>query len=138
MLQHLAVYITLNLMFVRLLTLTALLAYASCVWAATDKCEAPSEYSVIEQCGWQAKEKADAEVKAVYGQLLSTLKANSSRRAQLVKSQQAWVTYRENTCGLWWKAVQYKTPWCSAELAQRRAKELTNLYECQIEGGGKC
>lgn len=105
-----------------------MIAYGGCVWAAPDKCETPSEYGVIEQCGWHAKEAADAEVKAVQGRLLSTLKVNPSRRAQLVKSQQACVTYRENTCGLWWQAVQYKTPWCGAELAQRRARKLTNLY----------
>ena len=102
------------------------------------KCEAPSEYAIIEQCGWEESDRTDVAQKAALSRLMAAVGENRSEVTKLKKSQAAWVSYRNTSCAFWSQRVQYQVPWCMANLNKLRAVELTRMAECQEEGGGKC
>ncbi len=121
-------------------SLVAVLA-AACASAQTtsrDKCDAPSEYNVIEQCGWAENDKLESQLRASYASVVAVLKPKPVDLLKLARSQKAWMTYREESCGLWATRVQYQVPWCRVTLTSARIKELVHVRECEQEGGGKC
>lgn len=122
------------------LTFAAVLA-AACASAQTttrDKCDAPSEYSVIEQCGWEENDRLEAQLKGSYAVLVAVLKSKRTDSQNLASSQKAWLMYRDKSCSFWGNRVQYQVPWCRANLTGARIKELIHMRECEQEGGGKC
>ena len=103
-----------------------------------DKCDAPSKYAVIEQCGRQEVDKLDAKLNASPRDLTAALKGKTADLQQLVVAQRAWLQYREKTCGFGGARVQFNVPWCFANITQKRIEELAHMAECEREGGGKC
>lgn len=121
-------------------SLTAFLATvcASAQTSSHDKCAAPSEHNVIEQCGWAENDKLEAQLKASYAALVAVLRPKPTDSLKLAKSQTAWVTYRDESCGLWRERAQHQVPWCRVNLTSARIKELVHIRECGQEGGSKC
>jgi uncharacterized protein YecT (DUF1311 family) len=117
-----------------LLTLCALSAFGQ----VRDKCDAASEYAVIEQCGWAESDKLGSQLDLAYKQLYAELERKSADLGALVAAQKAWLQYRDLSCGFWSSRVQYQVPWCLANLTAKRVEELTHMLDCERDGGGKC
>jgi uncharacterized protein YecT (DUF1311 family) len=113
-------------------------SFAAAAAPLSPKCDAPSEYAVIEQCGWEENDRTEAEQKAALGRLMAAVGKSRSEVTKLRQSQAAWVSYRNTSCAFWSQRVRYQVPWCRANLNKLRAVELTRMAECQEEGGGKC
>ena len=122
----------------RILTFLLSAAGAAALAQPRDKCDAPSEYPVFEQCGRQEVDKLDAKLNASPRDLTAALKGKTADLQQLVVAQRAWLQYREKTCGFGGARVQFNVPWCFANITQKRVDELTHMAECEREGGGKC
>ena len=103
-----------------------------------DKCYEPSEYAVIEQCGWEKFERAEAELNSTYKLLYGKLKSRNDELQRLVTAQKGWLQYRQKTCDFWISRVQFQAPYCMVKLTQARIEEIVHMYECETEGGGKC
>jgi len=103
-----------------------------------DDCEAPSEYKVIEQCGWAESEKLEVQLNTEYGKLMSVVRIKRTDVVDMGRSQKAWLAYRDASCAYWSSRVRYQVPWCRVELTRARIKQLLHMRECEQEGGGKC
>ncbi len=95
-------------------------------------CQQAATRSALIDCAYQSAKESDNRLNAVYRQVNSELSAKE--RTGLVKTQLAWIKYRDGSCEPLLdhakygreSAIQY---WdCIARLTKQRTAELENYY----------
>ena len=99
-------------------------------------CSNASTQTAMNQCAGKAMAKADAELNALYGQLMAKVDPKTKDMAR--EAQRAWLTFRDKECvsrtgggpdqgGTIWPALYLE---CKVALTQARSKDLAEQVKC--------
>ncbi len=124
--------------------LLALAAFATS--AQADDCSKAPDQTSMKECAAKAYKRADAELNALYEQIVGRLKGDgdlAKTRAALLSTQRAWIAFRDAQCAFVGSGVAGGSiqptivASCLAELTQKRIQDFKTYLNCQ-EGDPSC
>lgn len=104
---------------------------------SADSCQNPATQLEMNSCAHTRSEEADRELEDVYARILA--QSDESRRQLLQKAQQAWVSFRDVNCAVYYDSTRIKDlplhgsmapmlySHCRERMAQERASELLRI-----------
>ncbi len=129
-------------MSVRAYLLLAFLAL-SCAPVRADDCNNAADQRTMDECAGQSFKKSDAELNAVYKQILQRLKDRADARALLTAAQRAWLTLRDAECKFSSSGVEGGSVYpmiyamCLDGATKQRTAALKAYLDCK-EGDTSC
>jgi uncharacterized protein YecT (DUF1311 family) len=124
-----------------------LILAAAILFAATpalaEKCDEPTTQVDMNYCAQYQFQKADGQLNDVYARLSTKYAGIDAAKAGLLKSQRAWLTFRDAECALTTVAAgggsaePMLRAACLARLTDERVKHLQDRLLCQ-EGELDC
>jgi uncharacterized protein YecT (DUF1311 family) len=109
---------------------------------AGDCTDAPDQ-TAMTVCAGQAFKKVDAELNALYKQIMARLKDNPDKSKLLVTAQKSWLTFRDAECAFSTSTAAQGTVYpmlvaqCRDALTRKRIVEFNSYLHCE-EGDLSC
>lgn len=111
--------------------------------ASAQDCNEPTTQVEMNLCAGKQAATADAELNAVYKDIMSRLDDRPEAKKALRDAQRAWIRFRDAECAF--RTVDSRTGSiyptllanCTADITQSRADALKSLTECE-EGDISC
>lgn len=102
-----------------------------------DPCPGSNTQFELNQCAARARDRADAELNKVYGQLMKA--AGTTERVKLRAAQLAWIKFRDTHCD--YESVGNKggsiypmvVSFCLAKVTDDRVKQLQEIWRESME-----
>ena len=123
--------------------LLAVLAANPLSIAHAEDCSNATTQTEMNACANKAYEKSDAELNALYKQILTRLKNDTDATQRLVSAQRAWIAFRDAECtfvtspstggSVYSMALSY----CRERLTRARVNDLMSYLRCG-EGDVMC
>jgi uncharacterized protein YecT (DUF1311 family) len=123
--------------------LLAVLAANPLSIAHAEDCSNAKTQTEINLCANQAYEKSDAELNALYKQILKRLKNDTAATRRLVSAQRAWIAFRDAECTFvaspsrGGSVYPMVLSYCHERLTRARVNDLKSYLRCE-EGDVMC
>ena len=121
----------------------ALLILLPAAIAKADDCTNATTQKSMNECARKAYEKSDAELNKLYRQITRRLKGEPDTKERLVKTQRAWVNFRDAECkfatsnALGGSIYPLMYFICLEHLTRKRVGDFKDYLDCS-EGAESC
>lgn len=122
---------------------TVLMAIAPVAVALAQDCANATSQTAMNVCADQAYRKTDAELNAVYRQIIDRLRHDEEATKLLVSAQKSWLTFRDAECTFSTSASVQGSVYpmlvaqCRGGMTSKRIDELKTYLRCE-EGDLSC
>ena len=127
------------------LSIAAAVAFAAATQAGAraDDCGKAPDQASMNECAAKSYKRADAELNALYEQIVGRLSDRATTRASLTAAQRAWIAFRDAECAFVGSGVAGGSiqpmivASCLEDLTHRRIKDFKTYLNCE-EGDLSC